>query len=80
MEAFDLVVVGAGMSIVKLSCVLHVLLMCEKGIHGLAALKTYRDVHPRASILVLEKAAEIGGVWAKERLYPGLHTNNHFRT
>ena len=52
MEAFDLVVVGAGMSIVKLLCVLH----------------------------VLEKAAEIGGVWAKERLYPGLHTNNHFRT
>jgi cation diffusion facilitator CzcD-associated flavoprotein CzcO len=52
----------------------------RKGIHGLAALKTYRDVHPHASVLVLEKGTEVGGVWATERLYPGLKTNNHFRT
>lgn len=43
-------------------------------------LKTYRDVHPEASVIVLEKGKSIGGVWAKDRLYPGLRTNNHFRT
>jgi cation diffusion facilitator CzcD-associated flavoprotein CzcO len=50
------------------------------GIHGLTMLKTYRDVHPDATIVVLDKGTSIGGVWAKDRLYPGLHTNNHFRT
>ncbi|KAF2685481.1 FAD/NAD(P)-binding domain-containing protein [Lentithecium fluviatile CBS 122367] len=61
MEAFDVVIVGAG-------------------IHGLAMLKTYRDVNPQASILVLDRESSLGGVWAKDRLYPGLKTNNHFRT
>ena len=50
------------------------------GIHGLVMLKTYRDVHPEASIVVLEKERSLGGVWAMDRVYPGLHTNNHFRT
>jgi cation diffusion facilitator CzcD-associated flavoprotein CzcO len=50
------------------------------GIHGLVMLKTYRDCHPNASIIVLEKGTSLGGVWAKDRLYPGLHTNNHFQT
>lgn len=50
------------------------------GIHGLSMLKAYRDVHPNASIVVLDKGNSIGGVWAKDRLYPGLHTNNHFNT
>jgi cation diffusion facilitator CzcD-associated flavoprotein CzcO len=43
-------------------------------------LKTYRDVHPNASIVMLDKGTSIGGVWAKDRLYPGLRTNNHFQT
>ncbi|KAF2125387.1 FAD/NAD(P)-binding domain-containing protein [Dothidotthia symphoricarpi CBS 119687] len=56
------------------------LVIVGAGIHGLNMLKTYRDVHPSASILVLDKGSSIGGVWAKDRLYPGLHTNNHFQT
>ncbi|KAF2703065.1 FAD/NAD(P)-binding domain-containing protein [Pleomassaria siparia CBS 279.74] len=56
------------------------LVIIGAGIHGIAALKTYRDVHPTASILVLDKGTSIGGVWAKDHLYPGLHTNNHFKT
>ncbi|OAL43128.1 FAD/NAD(P)-binding domain-containing protein [Pyrenochaeta sp. DS3sAY3a] len=56
------------------------LVIVGAGIHGLATLKTYRDVHPDASILVLEKGESIGGVWAKDRLYPSLRTNNHFKT
>ncbi|KAH7413909.1 hypothetical protein DE146DRAFT_601510 [Phaeosphaeria sp. MPI-PUGE-AT-0046c] len=50
------------------------------GIHGLVTLRTYLDVHPNASVVVLDKSSSIGGVWAKDRLYPGLRTNNHFRT
>lgn len=56
------------------------LVVVGAGIHGLVIAKTYCDVHPEASILVLDKSRSIGGVWAKDRLYPGLHTNNHFRT
>lgn len=56
------------------------LVIIGAGIHGMAVLKTYRDVNPTASILVLDKGLSLGGVWAKEHLYPGLHTNNHFRT
>jgi hypothetical protein len=38
--------------------------------------KTYLEVNPEARILILEKSATIGGVWAQHRLYPGLKTNN----
>lgn len=43
-------------------------------------LKTYRDIHPEASFIVFEKGSSLGGVWAKDKIYPGLKTNNHFRT
>lgn len=43
-------------------------------------LKTFCEVHPDASVVVFDKAASIGGVWAEDRLYPGLRTNNHFQT
>lgn len=38
--------------------------------------KTYTEVCPTAQVLVLDSAYSVGGVWAKERLYPGLKTNN----
>ncbi|KAF2469606.1 FAD/NAD(P)-binding domain-containing protein [Lindgomyces ingoldianus] len=56
------------------------LVIVGAGIHGMTMLKTYREVNPKSSILVLDKGTSLGGVWAKDRLYPGLHTNNHFRT
>jgi cation diffusion facilitator CzcD-associated flavoprotein CzcO len=34
------------------------------------------QVNPLASIIIYESASSIGGVWAEERLYPGLKTNN----
>lgn len=43
-------------------------------------LKTYREINPTASIVVLDKGSSVGGVWALDRLYPGLKTNNHFGT
>jgi hypothetical protein len=76
-EAFDLTIIGAGESLHPINDTSSN--PCT-GIHGLTMLKTYRDVHSSASIVVLDKGTSIGGVWAKDRLYPGLHTNNHFRT
>lgn len=40
--------------------------------------KTYLQVHPKGNLLVVDQAKSIGGSWAKERLYPGLKTNNVF--
>ncbi|KAF7585135.1 hypothetical protein BBP40_012221, partial [Aspergillus hancockii] len=50
------------------------------GWSGLAALKTYHQVDPSASIVLFESAASIGGVWAKHRLYAGLKSNNMLGT
>lgn len=50
------------------------------GFHGLIAAKTYLDVNPSASVVLYESASSVGGVWAKERLYPGISTNNLFGT
>lgn len=38
--------------------------------------KTFHEAYPDATIRILDSASSIGGVWAKERLYPGLKTNN----
>jgi len=52
------------------------LLVIGAGLHGLSAAKTYLGTRPYCKILILDSAASIGGVWATERLYPGLKTNN----
>ncbi|KAF1961443.1 dimethylaniline monooxygenase (N-oxide forming) [Byssothecium circinans] len=46
------------------------------GWYGLAAAKTYLELHPHDDIAVLEAAPSAGGVWSRERLYPGLRSNN----
>ena len=46
------------------------------GWHGLAMAKTYHEVCHQSSMLIIDSAKSIGGTWAKERLYPGLKTNN----
>lgn len=43
---------------------------------GLASAKTYHQLHPERSVLILDRDSTIGGVWSEERLYPGLKTNN----
>ncbi|PYI02962.1 flavin-binding monooxygenase-like protein [Aspergillus sclerotiicarbonarius CBS 121057] len=50
------------------------------GWHGLAALKTYHQVHPNATILLIDSASSIGGVWATHCLYDGLKSNNMLGT
>jgi cation diffusion facilitator CzcD-associated flavoprotein CzcO len=50
------------------------------GIFGLAVAKTFRQLHPDKSLAVLDAGSSVGGVWAKDRLYPGLKTNNMLGT
>ncbi|KAL2813396.1 hypothetical protein BJX63DRAFT_225123 [Aspergillus granulosus] len=54
------------------------LLIVGAGLHGLIMAKTYLEVHPSATLLVVDESQSVGGTWARERLYPGLKTNNVF--
>ncbi|TID14199.1 hypothetical protein E6O75_ATG09278 [Venturia nashicola] len=42
------------------------------GWSGLAAAKTYLQVHPTARLLMLDEDTTLGGTWSKNRLYPHL--------
>ncbi|KAH7028905.1 uncharacterized protein B0I36DRAFT_374603 [Microdochium trichocladiopsis] len=46
------------------------------GWFGLSAAKTYLETHPEERLLVVDSALSLGGSWAKDRLYPGLKSNN----
>ncbi|KAL4798681.1 hypothetical protein BDV19DRAFT_396565 [Aspergillus venezuelensis] len=46
------------------------------GWHGIAAAKAYTAAYPSQSLVILDSASSVGGVWAKERLYHGLRANN----
>ncbi|KAL8655191.1 MAG: hypothetical protein Q9226_003151 [Calogaya cf. arnoldii] len=50
------------------------------GLQGLVAAKTYLALSPDTSLLILDSNLTIGGVWAKENIYPGLKTNNQVGT
>ncbi|KAI1912372.1 hypothetical protein LOZ39_002576 [Ophidiomyces ophidiicola] len=52
------------------------LIIVGAGPSGLVCARTYLTINPSANVVILESAATIGGVWAKERIYPGLHLNN----
>ncbi|RDI84027.1 hypothetical protein Vi05172_g6066 [Venturia inaequalis] len=42
------------------------------GWSGLAAAKTYLQVHPTTRLLILDDDTTLGGTWSKKRLYPHL--------
>ncbi|PVI08704.1 dimethylaniline monooxygenase (N-oxide forming) [Periconia macrospinosa] len=46
------------------------------GWFGLGAAKTYLELHPDDNMLILERALGPGGVWSRDRFYPGLQSNN----
>lgn len=52
------------------------LIVIGAGFAGLPAAKTYLQLEPSISLLIIDAHRSIGGVWAKEKLYPGLHSNN----
>ncbi|EXJ95997.1 hypothetical protein A1O1_01123 [Capronia coronata CBS 617.96] len=56
------------------------LVVIGTGWYGLAAAKTYIELHPAKNVVVLEANASVGGVWAEDRLYPGLKSNNMLGT
>ena len=55
-------------------------LVIGAGIHGLVAAKTYLQCSPTTSLLIIDRQPSLGGVWAREKLYPGLKTNNQLGT
>ncbi|KAJ5092647.1 hypothetical protein NUU61_007517 [Penicillium alfredii] len=56
------------------------LVVVGAGWSGLAAVKTYHEVNPATRVLLLEAGSSVGGVWAKDRLYKGLKSNNMLGT
>lgn len=50
------------------------------GLSGLPMARTYLHFEPDVKLLILDQNKTIGGVWAKEKLYPGLQSNNQFGT
>ncbi|WYZ44122.1 hypothetical protein EsH8_VII_000558 [Colletotrichum jinshuiense] len=50
------------------------------GWFGLAAAKAFAQLNPNANLAVLETAESCGGTWSKNRLYPGLKSNNMIGT
>ncbi|KAG0637553.1 hypothetical protein HOY80DRAFT_924147 [Tuber brumale] len=46
------------------------------GWFGLIAAKTYLQVNPVHTLLLLESSTTIGGTWSKDRVYDGLITHN----
>ena len=47
---------------------------------GIQAARTYLAIQPDARLVVLDANDTLGGTWAQERLYSGLHTNNQLGT
>ncbi|KUJ17596.1 putative dimethylaniline monooxygenase [Mollisia scopiformis] len=52
------------------------LVVVGAGWFGLSSAKAYLDFHPQEKILVVEASGSCGGTWSKDRLYPGLKSNN----
>lgn len=46
------------------------------GLQGLASGRIFLQLEPDLKLLIIDSNTSVGGVWAKENLYPELHTNN----
>ncbi|KAK4150034.1 hypothetical protein C8A00DRAFT_46477 [Chaetomidium leptoderma] len=56
------------------------LVVIGAGFFGLAAAKTFHQLNPDKTLAILDSGSVLGGVWSKDRLYPGLKTNNMLGT
>ena len=52
------------------------LVVVGAGWFGLAAAKTYLELHSSQKILVIESSGSCGGTWSEDRIYPELKSNN----
>ena len=46
------------------------------GLQGLATARIFLQIDPGLRMLIIDSNETVGGVWAKEKIYPGLLTNN----
>lgn len=46
------------------------------GLQGLAVARIFLQLEPELKLLIIDSNMSVGGVWAKENIYPGLMTNN----
>ncbi|KAF3927802.1 hypothetical protein ABW20_dc0101414 [Dactylellina cionopaga] len=49
------------------------LVIVGAGINGLYAARAYLAIQPSINLVVVDSLSSVGGVWSKERIYPGLN-------
>ena len=52
------------------------LVIVGAGLQGLATARIFLQLEPELKLLIVDSNLSVGGVWAKEKLYPGLMANN----
>ncbi|PMD38717.1 FAD/NAD(P)-binding domain-containing protein [Hyaloscypha variabilis F] len=52
------------------------LVVIGAGPHGLIAAHTWLELYPESRVAILEAEEEVGGTWAKGRIYPGMMTQS----
>lgn len=58
----------------------HDLVIIGAGWYGLMMASTYTRINPTHSVVLYTNSSSIGGVWAVEKLYPNLKSNNMLGT
>ncbi|KAJ6256440.1 hypothetical protein Dda_8941 [Drechslerella dactyloides] len=49
------------------------LVIVGAGINGLYAARAYLEVQPSIKLVIVDSLSSVGGVWARDRIYPGLN-------
>lgn len=81
MEKYDLVVVGAGKGFfLDSQSTDRICSPMSTGWYGLAAAKAASQMLSLQRMVIFESAESCGGTWSKNRLYPGLKSNNMLGT
>ncbi|KAJ4370370.1 hypothetical protein N0V83_004888 [Neocucurbitaria cava] len=52
----------------------HDAVVIGAGFAGLISAHRYLDLHPKASVVILDRNVHVGGVWSKDRIYPGFYS------
>ena len=51
----------------------HRVIVVGTGFNGLSIAKTYLDIDASVDVILIDCESSVGGVWSRERIYPGLH-------
>ncbi|KAF1846034.1 flavin-binding monooxygenase-like protein-like protein [Cucurbitaria berberidis CBS 394.84] len=52
----------------------HDVVVIGAGFAGLITAHRYLDLHPTASLVIVDRNVHVGGVWSRDRIYPGFYT------